>query len=64
MKIKHIIGENELENQNKKIKNLTKSEVLYTLKVENMCVNMAYSQNNKSFSECMLNILKQKIKKS
>ena len=56
-------GENRLENQNKKIENLTKVEGVYRLKVGNMCVDMAYSKNNKSFNDCILNILKQKIKK-
>ena len=56
-------GENRLENQNKKIENLTKVEELYRLKVGNMCVDMAYSKNNKSFNDCILNILKQKMKK-
>ena len=35
----------------------------YRLKIENMCVDITYSKNNKSFNECMLNILKQKVKK-
>ena len=56
-------GENGLENQNKKIENLTKVEDLYRLKVGNMCVDMAYAKNNKSFNDCMLNILKQKVSK-
>ena len=57
-------GENGLENQNKKIENLTKLEGLYRLNVGNICVDMIYSKNKKSFNDCMLNILKQKIKKS
>ena len=52
-----------MENQNKKINNLTKIKDLYKLKIENMCIDITYSKNNKSFNECMLNILKQKIKK-
>ena len=48
--------------KNKKIENLTKVEGLYRLKVGSMCVDMEYSKNNKSFNECMLNILKQKVK--
>ena len=56
-------GENGLKNQNRKIENLTKVEDLYRLKVGNMCVDMAYSKNNKSFNDCILNILNQKIKK-
>ena len=56
-------GEKPLKNQNIKIENLTKVEDLYRLKVGNMCVDMAYCKNNKSFNDCILNILKQKIKK-
>ena len=52
-----------MKNQNKKIENLSKLESLYQLKVGNMYVNMLYSKNNKSFNECMLNILNQKIRK-
>ena len=51
-----------MKNQNKKIDNLIKVEGLYRLKVGSMCVDMEYSKNNKSFNECMLNILKQKVK--
>ena len=49
-----------MDNHNKKIKNLSKKEGSYQLKIENMCVDMVYSNNNKSFNECMLNILKLK----
>lgn len=52
-----------MEKQNKEIDNLIKINNLYRLKIGDMCVDMMYSQNNKSFNECMLNILKQKIKK-
>ena len=51
-----------MENQNREIKILSKEEYLYKLKVGNMDVDIKYSQNNKSFSECMLNILKLKMK--
>ena len=50
-----------MENQNKKVDNLTKAGGIYQLKVGNMCVDMIYSKNNKRFDECMLNILKQKV---
>ena len=53
-----------MKKQIKKIENLSKIGDLYQLKIGNMCVEMAYSENNKSFNECMLNILKQKIKKN
>ena len=51
-----------MKNQNKKIDNLTKVKGLYRLKVGDMCVDMEYSKNNKSFNDCMLNILKLKMK--
>lgn len=53
-------GENVLEKQSKKIENLSKSNDKYELKVGDMTVEIVYSKNNKSFNECMLNILKQK----
>ncbi|MBQ3413992.1 MAG: hypothetical protein IJH39_01295 [Clostridia bacterium] len=51
-----------MENQNKSLKGLSKTEDMYQLKVGEMLVEMAYSDNNKSFNKCMLNILKQKVK--
>lgn len=51
-----------MEIQSKNLKGLIKTEDIYQLKVGKMCVEMAYSENNKSFNECMLNILKQKVK--
>ena len=54
-------GESVLENKN--IEKLSKVNDLYKLKVGDMCVEMAYKDNRKSFSECMVNILKQKVKK-
>lgn len=53
-------GESALEN--KIIENLSKVNDIYVLKVGDMCVEMAYNENQKSFNECMLNILKQKAK--
>ncbi|MBQ9658357.1 MAG: hypothetical protein IJV31_06290 [Clostridia bacterium] len=50
-----------MEKQSKTIENLSKSNDIYELKVGNMTVEIAYSKTNKSFNECMLNILKQKI---
>lgn len=55
-------GERMLENQNRIVENLTKLNDIYELKVGDMCVVMAYNENQKSFNECMLNILKQKVK--
>ena len=51
-----------MEIQGKSLKGVLKKENIYQLKVGEMCVEMAYSQNRKSFEECMLNILKQKVK--
>ncbi|MBR1802445.1 MAG: hypothetical protein IJ777_00485 [Clostridia bacterium] len=48
--------------ENKIIENLSKVNDIYVLKVGDMCVEMAYNENQKSFNECMLNILKQKAK--
>ena len=53
-----------MENQNKKIENLIELDGLYRLKLDNICVDMIYSKNNKKFNECMLNILKLKQKEA
>ena len=53
-----------MKDKNKIIENFTRKEDSCKLKVEDMCVEMAYSENDKSFKECMLNVLKQKIKES
>ncbi|MBR2587676.1 MAG: hypothetical protein IKD77_00515 [Bacilli bacterium] len=55
-------GKYVLEIQSKNINALTKTEDMYQFKVGEMFVEMEYSENNKSFNECMLNILKQKVK--
>lgn len=34
----------------------------YQLKSENLTVEIIYSENNKTFNECILNILKQRMK--
>ena len=44
----------------KVIEYISKTENPYKLKVGEMIVEIEYSENNKSFNECMLNILKQK----
>lgn len=44
----------------KVIKYISKTENPYKLKVGEMIVELEYSENCKSFNECMLNILKQK----
>lgn len=51
-----------MENQRKSLEGLIKIENTYQLNIGEMCVDMSYSENNKSFNECMLNILKQKVK--
>ncbi len=49
--------------QEKLIKYLKNTENPYQVKVEDMIVNIEYSENNKKISECMVNIIKQKIGK-
>ena len=51
-----------MKNQNRIIENLSKVNDIYELKVGDMCVELVYNENHKSFSECMLNILMQKVK--
>lgn len=41
---------------------LKKTEKPYQLKVGDMVVMLEYSKNNKKFSECIQNILKQRLK--
>lgn len=41
---------------------LTKEKNPYVLKIDDMLVTIEYTESNKSFNECMLNILKQKSK--
>ena len=35
----------------------------YRLKVENMIVELEYSKDDKKINECMINVLRQKIRK-
>ena len=51
-----------MENQRKSLEGLIKIENTYQLNIGEMCVEMTYSEDNKSFNECMLNILKTKMK--
>jgi len=51
-----------LKSQNGNIEKLTKVNDIYELKVEDMCVEMSYNDNKKRFNECILNILKKKVK--
>ena len=49
--------------KNEKLKKyLSKIQNPYKIKVENIVVTMEYTKNNKNFNECMVNILKQKLK--
>ena len=48
--------------QEKLIEYLKKKENPYQIKVGEMTVEMEYSDTNKTFNKCMLNILKQKYK--
>lgn len=50
--------------ENEKLKNyLFKVQNPYQINVEDIVVTMEYTKTNKKFNECMVNILKQKIKK-
>lgn len=49
--------------ENEKLKNyLSKVQNPYQINVENIVVTMEYTKTNKKFNECMVNILKQKLK--
>ncbi len=48
---------------NEKIINyLSKVQNPYQINVENIVVTMEYTETNKKFNECMVNILKAKVK--
>lgn len=51
-----------MEIQRKSLEGLLKKDNICQLKVGEMCVEMAYAENSKKFNECMLNILKTKMK--
>jgi len=51
-----------LKKQDKIIKFLNETENPYILKVEDMVVEIEYSDVKKTFNECIVNILKQKKK--
>lgn len=42
---------------------LDNNKDLYKLKVGNMTVEFKYCENDKKINECMLNILRQKVKR-
>ena len=48
--------------QDKVIEYLKQNQYPYQMKVKNMNVKFEYSTNNKTFNECMVNLLKQKSK--
>lgn len=52
-----------MKEENKVIQYMLNTENPYKIKVEDTIVEMEYSDNNKTFNECMLNILKEKIGK-
>ena len=62
-KHKSFKGEWNLKSQDKIIKFLNETENPYILKVGDMVVEIEYSDVKKTFNECMINILKQKVKK-
>jgi len=51
-----------LETKSNILKKSSKTKETYKLKIGDMCVEMLYAENNKSLNDCMLNILKQKVK--
>ncbi len=53
-----------MKNQDNIIKYLNNSGNPYILKVDDMVVEIEYSDIKKTFNECMINILKQKINMS
>jgi hypothetical protein len=64
LKHKYSKGECNLKNQEKIINYLNNTENPYILKVEDMVVEIEYSDVERTFNECMTNILKQKKKKN
>lgn len=52
-----------MKEQDKIIQYLLNTKAPYKIKVEDTIVEMKYSNSNRTFNECMLNILKGKIGK-
>lgn len=50
-----------MKNQDKIIKFLNETENSYILKAQDMVVEIEYSDVKKTFNECMINILKQRV---
>ena len=63
-KVKHKTSKGEwtLKKQEKIMKYINNIETPYILKIGDMVVEIEYSDNKKTFNECMVNILKQKKK--
>lgn len=53
-----------MKEQNKIAQYLLNTKNPYTLKMDNMNIEMTYSKNNKTFNECMLNILNKRTKRA
>ena len=51
-----------MQNQEKTREYLENTKMPHTLKIGDIIVEIKYSENDKTFNECMLNILKRKIK--
>ncbi len=51
-----------MEKNSKIINYLLNTKEPYTIKMDDMNIEMTYSKNNKTFNECMLNILNKKNK--
>lgn len=51
-----------MKKQEKIMKYINNTETPYILKIGDMVVEIEYSDNKKTFNECMVNILKQKKK--
>ncbi|MCI8700267.1 MAG: hypothetical protein HFJ47_02870 [Clostridia bacterium] len=49
-----------MKEKSKIIEYLLNKKNPYTIKTDNMDIEMIYSKSNKTFEECMLNILKRK----
>ena len=52
-----------MKEKSKIIDYLLNTKDPYTIKMDNMNIEMIYSKSNKTFEECMLNVLKQKYRK-
>lgn len=62
LNMKSSKGECNLKNQEKIMRYINNTENPYILKIGNIVVEIKYSNNGKTFNECMVNILKQKRK--